>query len=99
MQFFLVIGIPILGMFLIFGTGLLNLNSLNNEISDLNTLHAHYETMIHGDRDGYQAFLAHTKSSPQPWPRRNWKRTESPLPRLPSMLLTACATILINWAY
>ncbi|MCF7949153.1 MAG: HAMP domain-containing protein [Spirochaetia bacterium] len=57
-KFTLMIGIPILGMAIIFVLGIYSFNRLDTNINGLNGLHTDYETMIQGDRDAYQAFVA-----------------------------------------
>jgi methyl-accepting chemotaxis protein len=57
-QFTIMIGIPIIGMAIVCVLGLLSFRNLSSQITDLNGLHSEYETMIHGDRDGYQALVA-----------------------------------------
>ena len=57
-KFTVMIGIPILGMAIIFALGIFSFNRLESNINVLNRLHSEYETMIQGDRDAYQAFVA-----------------------------------------
>ncbi len=61
-KFTVMIGIPILGMAIIFALGIFSFNRLESNINGLNRLHSEYETMIQGDRDAYQAFVAEQES-------------------------------------
>jgi methyl-accepting chemotaxis protein len=56
-QFAIIIGIPLMGMIIIFTVGVQSFSSIRTEIHALMTLEDERATMIHADRDAYQAFL------------------------------------------
>jgi methyl-accepting chemotaxis protein len=57
-QFLVLVGIPIIGMLIVFVVGITSFTNLRGQIEELNSLHSDYETMLEADRDAYQAFLA-----------------------------------------
>jgi methyl-accepting chemotaxis protein len=57
-QFLFVIGAPVLGMLVIFVVGLVNFNRLQAQVLEMNQTQDDRTTMVHADRDAYQAFLA-----------------------------------------
>ncbi|WP_319475845.1 methyl-accepting chemotaxis protein [Marispirochaeta aestuarii] len=57
-QFLLIVGIPILGILLIFMTGYYSFTSLGKEVDFLTTIQQDRATLLNADRDAYQGFLA-----------------------------------------
>jgi methyl-accepting chemotaxis protein len=57
-QFLLIVGIPILGILLIFATGYYSFTGLGKEVELLNTIQQDRATLLNADRDAYQGFLA-----------------------------------------
>lgn len=57
-QFLFVIGTPVLGMIAIFVVGLVNFNRLQDQVLEMNHTQDDRTTMVHADRDAYQAFVA-----------------------------------------
>lgn len=57
-QILLIVGIPILGMIIIFGLGLQSFSSISSSVDELMTIENDLATMLNGDRDAYQAFLS-----------------------------------------
>ena len=57
-QFYLIAGIPLGGIIIIFITGLINFSSLGTSIDHSNTIHFDRAIMLNADRDAYQAYLS-----------------------------------------
>ena len=57
-QFYLIAGIPLSGIIIIFITGLINFSSMKTDIDTINTIHFDRATMLNADRDAYQAYLS-----------------------------------------
>ena len=57
-QFLLIVGIPILGILLIFVTGYYSFTSLGKEVDFLTAIQQDRATLLNADRDAYQGFLA-----------------------------------------
>ncbi|WP_198947028.1 methyl-accepting chemotaxis protein [Marispirochaeta aestuarii] len=57
-QFLLIVGIPILGILLIFVTGYYSFTSLGKEVDFLTAIQQDRATLLNADRDAFQGFLA-----------------------------------------
>lgn len=61
-QFFLIAGVPLLGIAVIFIIGILSFNSLREDTKHLISFEADRATMIHADRDAYQVYVSELKA-------------------------------------
>lgn len=61
-QFLVLIGIPLTGMFIIFIVGTYYFTSFQSSLSNLVVIEHDRATMINGDRDAHQAYIAETEA-------------------------------------
>ncbi len=57
-QFYLIAGIPIAGIIVIFTTGIISFSSIRTSMEHINLIQSDRATLLNADRDAYQAYLS-----------------------------------------